>query len=382
MRTSIFCSCLAALAFSPAVSIAADYVNDPLTAATFAGRGSQGGTFSESGWTVSAGPDAVWYEIAEALPEGKIEYTVTGLSTATSLTGNDHDILTVYQAPTGAPEPVAYSPFFRNNDFKTFTRIFGSAETGHPPGSFKLEMAFCPRGEPWYHDTPCPAECDRSGIAYAGGSADDIGWDAAKSYRMALAWSPGRVAFLRDGQELGAAVFEGTFAPKPLRVRFGSPRHDGVYPDQAFMPLGITIKDVLISGTPGEMTPVCTPAVPEAGAPDVSPSDAGVMPGEYAVLADVTAASWESGVYPDVADLNAEGDASGNPTGVVYLRFPAVAGLIDSAVLQLHTADSSSAAGDSGTPCLVKDDTWQETTMTWATRPAVESTCAGELGTG
>jgi len=65
-------------------------------------------------------------------PSGRVEYSVTGLSLATSLTGVDHDILTMYQAPTDRAEPVPYSPYFRNNDFKVFTRIFGRARPAGP----------------------------------------------------------------------------------------------------------------------------------------------------------------------------------------------------------------------------------------------------------
>ena len=61
-------------------ALAVEYVNDPLTSDSFPGRGSKGGTFSGSGWTTTAEPDAVWYEIPDALPQGKIEYTVTGIS--------------------------------------------------------------------------------------------------------------------------------------------------------------------------------------------------------------------------------------------------------------------------------------------------------------
>jgi MYXO-CTERM domain-containing protein len=379
MRPAVV-ACVTAALLVPSTAAAAEYVNDPLTANSFPGRGSKGGTFSASGWTVTGEPDAVWYEIADALPSGRIEYTVTGLSLSSSLTGVDHDIFTMYQAPTGQAEPIAYSPYFRNNDFKTFQRIFGTQETGHPPGSMKIELAFCPRGEPWYHDEVCTASCDGSGIGYAGGSAQDIGWDASAAYRIAIEWGGGSLRYFRDQTELSSINYPGEFAPQPLRIRFGSPRHDGVYPGQAMMPIGITFRDVLVTGTPGSMTPICNAQAPDAGNDDsaVAP-DAATQPGEVSVLADVTAASWESGVYPDTADLNAEADANGAPTGVVYLRFPAVAanGIVTHAVLKMHTQVNASAAGASGVVCPVADDTWSETTMTWATRPAMGSSCAG-----
>jgi hypothetical protein len=377
---------LAVLAVCPGPAHAAEYVNDPLTAPTFAGRGSRGGSFDAGGWTTTNDPndpvqDSIWYEIPDALPTGSIEYTVTGLGLLTSLLGADHDILTLYQAP-GEAEPIEYSPYFRNNDFKVMTRIFGAKETGRP-GAMKLEMAFCPRGEPWHHDTACTAGCDQSGIAYAGGSPVDVGWDPAVSYRMRVEWAPGTMSFSRDGQTLGALNFTGTYAPQPMRVRIGSPRH-GIYPGEAYMPQGITIKDVLIEGTPGGMTPICGTTVPDAGTGGSagaggSLQDAGGTEEEHGALQDVTAAVWESAVFPDVNDLNVEGDASGQPAGVVYLRFPPVGGTVQQALLRLRAAASSSASGGSGTVCSVADDTWQETTLTWASRPAVSTSCAGSV---
>lgn len=360
-----------AILLSTSSAAAADYVNDPLTDPSFAGRGSMGGTFGPSGWTTVNEADSFWYEIADAIPTGSIEYTVTGLSVGGSLNGVDHDILTFYQAPTGKAEPVPYSPYFRNNDFKAFTRIFGDKEPGRG-GAMKLDLAFCPRGDPWYHDTACTPDCDKSGIAYARGADKDVGWDATKAYRMVMAWEPGKIAFSRDGETLGTISFAGTYAAKPLRVRFGSPRHDGVYPGQAYMPKGLTFKDVKISGTAGAMTAVCGATMPDASVPDTSVSDAAVPPGELGALQDVTAASYEMGVFPDVNDLNPEAD-----NAVAYLKFPPITGVPSNVKLRLHTHDFPSASGGSGVVCLVADDSWSETTLKWTGRPAVSTMCAG-----
>ncbi|MFO0554276.1 MAG: DNRLRE domain-containing protein [Polyangiaceae bacterium] len=376
MRRVVF-GAVGALLLSPGVARAVDYVNDPLTQDSFAGRGSRGGTFSAAGWTVTAEPDAVWYEIPDALPSGRIEYTVTGLSLATSLTGVDHDIFTMYQAPSGQAEPIGYSPYFRNNDFKAFTRIFGTQETTRP-GAMKLELAFCPRGDPWYHDAACTPACDESGIAYANGSPQDLGWDAGSAYRMAVEWGDGQISFFRDGALLGTVPYNGTYAPQPLRVRFGSPRHDGVYPGQAFMPIGITLRDIAITGTPGVMTPECNTAQGGGGAGGGGGGGGGGPPQDgYGALADVTAASWEAGVFPDLTDLNVEGTDAAVPASVVYLRFPTIDGVVESAILRVHSHDYPSAAGGSGVVCAVLDHTWSEDTLTWATRPPVETTCAG-----
>ena len=345
---------------------AVEYVNDPLTEASHPGRGSQGGTFAPNGWTTTSGTDAVWYEIPDALPSGHIELKVTGVSTESTLLGADHDIFTMYQAPSGQAEPIAYSPYFRNNDFKAFTRIFGVQEPGRA-GAMKMEFVLCPRGDPWYHDEPCPADCGKNDLAYANGMDKDIGWDPGAWYQIGITWGNGSMAFFRDGAQLAAIAYDGTYAPAPMRVRLGSPRH-GIS-DVAYMPVGLTFKDVLVTGDPGAMTPVCEPPVmPDGGAGGGSPDGGTTTEMEYGVLQDVTGASWSAGVFEDVADLNVEGDGSA-PTGVVYLRFPAIAGNVTRATLRLHTQAYPSAAGGSGVVYSVADGTWSETTLTWANRP-------------
>ncbi len=365
------------LALTLAALLGAGYVNDPLTAPAHPQRtGSRGGTFAADGWTVTGEPDAVWYRIDDALAEARIEFTVSGLEVGTSLDGVDHDIVTVYQEVTDRTEPIPYSPWFRNNDFKLFFRIFGSQEAPPRPGAWKVELASCPRGAPWHHDTPCPPGCGMSGIGYANGAAADVGWDPARAYRIAMWWGNGVMAYSRDGVMLGSISYPGTYAPQPLIVRFGSPRHDGVFPGQAKMPLGIKLKDVVVTGTAGMRTPVCGAAPPDAGTP---PADAGITgPGtiELAVLHDVTAAAWEPGVFPDPMDLNVEGPAT--PQAVAYLRFAPIAGSVRRAVLKLRSHAYPSAAGGSGEVCAAADASWSESTMTWASRPAFGA-CAGAV---
>ena len=144
----------------------------------------------------------------------------------------------------------------------------------------------------------CPAGCGIDGIGYANGGQSP-GWDPAASYRIALEWGNGVMAFSRDGVTLGT------------------------------------------------------------------------VPGELAVVQDVTAANWESGVFPNVGELNVE-----SPGSVVFLRFLATAGSIDRAMLVLHTQLSSSSAGGSGRACAVADFTWSETTLNWANRPS-NGVCVG-----
>jgi hypothetical protein len=382
MARSARLALVALSALIPATAHATVYVDDPLTSDNHPGRGYKGGTFSTDGWTTTSSPtasdqDAVWYEIADALTHGSVQVTVTGLQVGTTLAGSDHDLLVLYQAPTGYPEPVVYSPYFRDNDFKTFIRIFGTLEVDRP-GAVKLELAFCPRGEPWFHSFPCEAGCDQGGIAYAG-NGKDVGWDAATPYTLRLEWGAGAMSFFRNGAKLGEVPFSGFWAPQPLRVRIGTPRNDGIYPGEVYMPPGLTFKNMLIEGTAGARTPACGAPVEDAGAGGSggSPtSDGGVNTTEYSVIQDVTAAAWEPGVFPDVNDLNVSG-GSASELGIAYLRFPPVTGSVEKAILRLRAHSFSSAAGGSGIVCRVDDDTWQETTMTWATRPSYSTQCAG-----
>jgi MYXO-CTERM domain-containing protein len=369
-------------ALLPATAHAATYVDDPLTSDSHPGRGSKGGTFSASGWTTTSSPtasdqDAIWYEIPDALPNGSVQVTVSGLEIGTTLAGADHDLLVLYQAPSGHPEPAVYSPYFRDNDFKTFIRIFGSLEVQRP-GATKLELAFCPRGDPWYHSYACDPGCDQGGIAY-GGNGQDIGWDAGTEYTLRLEWGAGAMSLFRNGTKLGQVSFTGSWAPQPLRVRIGTPRNDGIYPGEVYMPPGLTFKNMLVEGTAGARTPACGEPAVDAGAGGsggAPPADAGATTTEYAVLQDVTAAAWESGVFPDVDDLNVSG-GSPSEVGIAYLRFPPIAGTVDKAILRLRAHAFASAEGGSGIICRVDDDSWQETTMTWATRPEVSTQCAG-----
>ena len=72
-----------------------EYVNDPLTDPSFAGRGMQGGSIAADGWTSGGETDSFWYSIPDALESGSITFTVRGLSLASTLTGFDHDIFTL-----------------------------------------------------------------------------------------------------------------------------------------------------------------------------------------------------------------------------------------------------------------------------------------------
>jgi len=207
-----------------------------------------------------------------------------------NLLDEEHDFL-VWYGETDAAEPVGYMPWFRNNSFKGQLRIFGK-NGGRPQGASKLELALCPGGSPGYFDT-CPDACKDSSIytfAYMGGGAPvAIPWDASTSYRIVVQWKPGVIAWSRGVESEMTATFPGTYAPKALRVRLGSPRH--VAGSVNTMPLGIVFKDLKVVGEPGTPTPVCGSVAPDAGPEDIGAVDTALPELDAATFEDTGAPS-------------------------------------------------------------------------------------------
>lgn len=77
----------------------------------------------------------------------------------------------------------------------------------------------------------------------------------------------------------------------------------------------------------------------------------------------------------------------GSPEQVSYMRFrlpdPVAGRTMQSAVLRLATSENSWAGSAAAFDVrLVEDSTWQEATLSWATRPAVSSTVLGTVPSG
>ena len=135
-----------------APAMAEVFVDDPLTAAPVGvapgvTTGRQGGRTGPEGWTITGAEDTTWYRIPASLPRGRIEITVTGLSTATNLTGELHDLMVIYGA-TDEAEPVRYAPFFRSNDFKVQIRIIGTGEPSRGKDADASSAHLSPTGLP------------------------------------------------------------------------------------------------------------------------------------------------------------------------------------------------------------------------------------------
>lgn len=261
MRTSVAAVFASLLCASAASAQVVTFVNDPLTATPRGAQpgvaaGMRGGRFDATGWTTTGDTDTVWYTIPATLPRGRVEVTVTGLSTATSLVGQEHDLIGIYGSPERA-EPVPYNPWFRNNNFKVLVRVFGAANVCagcQAVGASKLELALCPLGAPGYAEAACPAGCVAAGYdfwqAYLGRGRDDaLAWDAARAYRIAIEWAPGRFTWTRGAEGATSLTFPGTYAPRELRVRIGPPSSERG-PDTA-MPRGVTFRDLVVAGERG-----------------------------------------------------------------------------------------------------------------------------------
>lgn len=228
------------------------------------GGGVRGGDFGPEGWTTRGDEDTLWVVVDRALPQGRVEVTVSGLGSERNLTGALHDLLVVYGA-TDEAEPVRYAPFFRSNDFKVQVRVIGSGEPSRGHGASKLELRRCPAGGPGHHET-CPVGCaEHVASSYLNGAPlGALPWNPQRSYRLRVEWSPGRIAYDR-GDAPAVIDFDGTYAPSSLVVRLGSPRHTAGSLDR--MPGGAVFSDLRVEGVPGEPTRLCD----EGGRPGEPP---------------------------------------------------------------------------------------------------------------
>ena len=267
----------------------------------------------------------------------------------------------MYEAGYGIGEPIRYSPEFRGNHYKMMVRIYGTPEPARA-GFMKLMWGMCPSGAPGYDACGCASFFEEP-------FADPGPWTGAP-VRVRLEWGGGTSRLLRDGVEVVGVDWSGSglaFGPSELHMMLGSPRNDG---GLSAMPIGAVFSDLVVDGEMGALATCPGTTPPDAG----PPIDGGTCAGS--AVADVTAASWETGVYPEPSDLNAEANA-GDPTAVVYLRFGPVAGPVTRATLTMRTSNVPGAGGGSGEVCRVDDRAWDESTLTWSTRPAVSAACTG-----
>lgn len=346
-----------ALSLLPLPAAAQYHMEDTLRGST--SGNAIGGSFGPDGWTVTGASDRIWYALPR-LVSGYVEVTVTGVDEGTNLPLADHEIFAMYEDGYGIGEPIDYGSGFRQNHYKVMVRIYGAPEAERT-GAMKLMWGMCPSGAPGRDACGCESFFEEP-------FRDPGDWNGAAS-RIRVEWNDGSARLLRDGAEVVSVSWDDTeltFGPSDLHMMLGSPRNDG---GLAAMPIGAVFSDLVVDGTMGELATCPSTPIPDAGVP----IDGGTCTG--GAIADATAASWESGVFPDAFDLNVEGGAGGSG-GVAYLRFPAVSGTVTSATLTMATSGVPSAGGGSGQVCRV-EGSWDEATLTWSTRPTVSTTCSG-----
>lgn len=322
----------------------------------------EGGSFGADGWTVTAPTDRLWFAIPTA-SSGSITFTLSNVTNA-SLFPADNDIFTMYD-DADSPEPIPYRPDFVESNYKVWVRIRTEPTL---VGLQKLTVAVCPNSA-ISHSPMCA--CGTGFVQEVTGG--DGTWDGTPQH-LRIEWGGGVVRFLRNGAEIDRVDYASTgyaWGPRALHFSFGSTRSRAV--SYSGLPIGAVFSDLVVDAIDGPVAS-CPSVMPVDAGP---PPDAGACDGSLRATQDVTAASWEPAVYSVPSELNVEADAAGTPTGVVYVRFPPVGGAVARAVLAVHTTMSPSAGGGSGQVCRVSDDTWSETTMTWATRPAVSGACSG-----
>lgn len=203
-----------------------------------------GGSFGPSGWTTTDRADRIYWALPR-LREGSFEFTVTGL-TVDLMPLNDHEIFAMYEGGHGIEHPIAYSPDFRTNNYKSMIRVYGQAEVGRT-GQMKLMWGLCPAGAPGYNDGTCA--CGSSFFEEPFGG--DPAWDGSPQ-RLRVEWDDTGSRLYRNDAlvlEIDSSAAGTFFGPQALYASLGNPRPLEV--DTAAMPIGVTFSDVVIEGITG-----------------------------------------------------------------------------------------------------------------------------------
>lgn len=202
-----------------------------------------GGSFGPEGWTTTDRTDRLYWALPR-LAEGSVEFTVSDLAVEL-MPLNDHEIFAMYDGGWGIEHPIAYSPEFRVNNYKSMVRIYGQAELDRT-GQVKLMWGLCPQGDPGYGIDTCA--CNTFFEEPFGG---DPTWDGSPQ-RLRVEWDAGGSRLYRNGApvlDIDASASGLTFGPQALYASLGTPRPLDV--DTAGMPVGVTFSDVVIEGITG-----------------------------------------------------------------------------------------------------------------------------------
>lgn len=293
-----------------------------------------GGTFTGAGWRLDDANSRMVWDLGTQVERGDISVTVDGISWDNLLGANNHLI-------------ELFSEGGHSSDNRAINlRLYGYGD-GDPYGEWgDLKLLA------WDRTTNPGGEDLVAEQRYYG-----LDWDGLP-HTWRITWDLAELVLYRDGAELIRSDVTGM----DLRVRYlWLPLQD--WGGDYGAPIGATYSNLSLDAY--------------EPAPEEDPVDTGELPDDgdastYTPIDDVTAASWESGVYPDVEDLSVEGDGA-NPTAVTYLRFDlsGVSGTVRSASLRVHAHNDDSAEGDGGTAYAVGETAWSEETLVWGARPAL-----------
>jgi hypothetical protein len=287
-----------------------------------------GGTFTGAGWRVDDASSRLFWDFGAQVERGDVSVTVSDVALEDVTLANNHLI-----------ELFSEGGHWGDNRAINL-RVYGRGTEAEPAsdwGQIKLVV--------WDRATDLFAE-----ERYAG-----VDWDGLP-HVWRITWDTSWCVLYRDGAELIRLDVAG------IDLRVGTlwlPLNDWTGDYSA--PIGALYSDLRLDGwLPADDT---DPVPPDDGdASTLLPAD------------DVTAASWEDGVFPDDEALVIEDGAA-----VAYLAYDlsAVSGTVTRATLTLRATSSGSADGDGGTVYAVGDASWSEDALTWATRPAMGAALGG-----
>lgn len=277
-----------------------------------------GGSFTGSGWQVVDSGSRLHWDLGQALGSGLVRVTIDGITLDNLLHDNNHLIeLFDEGGHFDAPRAINF-------------RVYG-ADAGVDHGDTKLKL--------W---TPLGAAEARGGV---------VDWDGGP-HVFTVAWDGSEASLDRDGVRLVTLDTSGL----DLHVRhLWLPLNDWL-PGLYDAPIGSLYSDLHVEAWAVD---------DETTSPPIEDGD----PDTVGVLMDAGVAL--SGPV-DVADLPVQAEDL-VPTEVSYLLFDlrAVCAPVTGAVLRLRARADGSAGGDAVGVFAVADTTWDEATVTWASRPAV-----------
>lgn len=299
----------------------------------------RGGTFTGAGWRVDDANARLYWDLGTQIERGDLSVTIDDISWDNLLLANNHLI-------------ELFSDGGHSSDNRAINlRLYGYGD-GDPYGEWgDLKLLG------WDRTTDPDGEDRVSEERYYG-----LDWDGL-AHTWRITWDPTDFVLYRDGLELIHTDVTGI----DLRVRYlWLPLED--WGGDYSAPIGTLYSDLHLEGwEPGPTED--TGQLPDDGDPTT-----------FLPVEDVTAASWEGGVYSDPEDLAVEGDGT-QQTAVTWLEFDlsGVTEPIVSAQLRLHARPSDDADGDAGTLYTAADSSWTEETLTWANQPALGA-AAGSYG--